>query len=131
MNPAGLGIAVIVYNYDGKIYASDEGRMLAESGDDYFCLGTTEDSYSDIFTSDKLLTTLESSFTKSVPLCSDCVYEEFCGADPVFHYATQKDIVGHKPTSEFCNRNIEIFKHLINLMDKSPKIEKLFRSWVR
>ena len=131
MNPAGTGIAVIVYNYDGKIYASDEGRMLAESGDDYFCLGSVNDSYSDIFASDKLLDLLENSFTKSSPLCSDCVYEEYCGADPVFHYATQKDIVGHKPTSEFCNRNIEIFKHLISLMKNSNKVEALFRSWIK
>ena len=46
MNPSGLGIAVAVYNYDGKIYASDEGRMLAETGDDYFCIGSVEDKYS-------------------------------------------------------------------------------------
>ena len=131
MNPSGLGIAVIVYNYDGKIYASDEGRMLAETGDDYFCLGSVEDEYSDIFTSEKLLKVLDTTFTKSVPLCADCVYEEYCGADPVFHYATQKDIVGHKPTSEFCNRNIEIFKYLISLMNESKYVRDLFRSWVR
>lgn len=131
MNPSGLGIAVAVYNYDGKIYASDEGRMLAETGDDYFCIGSVEDKYSDIFSSEKLLNILDDTFTKSAPLCSDCVYEEYCGADPVFHYATQKDIVGHKPTSEFCNRNIEIFKHLIMLMNESKYVEKLFRSWVR
>ena len=105
--------------------------MLAETGDDYFCIGSVEDKYSDIFSSEKLLNILDDTFTKSAPLCSDCVYEEYCGADPVFHYATQKDIVGHKPTSEFCNRNIEIFKHLIMLMNESKYVEKLFRSWVR
>ncbi len=32
-SPAGIGIGGIVYNYDGKVFASDEGRMLAEMGD--------------------------------------------------------------------------------------------------
>ena len=27
-SPAGAGISAIVYNYDGKVYASDEARML-------------------------------------------------------------------------------------------------------
>ena len=29
-SPAGIGIAGIVFNYDGDIYASDEGRMAAD-----------------------------------------------------------------------------------------------------
>ncbi len=39
MNPSGIGIAGIVYNYDGAVYASDESRMLAEMGDNTFRLG--------------------------------------------------------------------------------------------
>jgi His-Xaa-Ser system radical SAM maturase HxsB len=35
-SPAGIGIAAIVYNYDGDVYASDESRMLAEMGDKTF-----------------------------------------------------------------------------------------------
>ena len=31
-SPAGIGIGALVYNYDGDVYASDEGRMLAEMG---------------------------------------------------------------------------------------------------
>jgi uncharacterized protein len=37
-SPAGIGIAAIVYNYDGDVYASDEVRMLAEMGDKTFRL---------------------------------------------------------------------------------------------
>lgn len=39
MSPAGIGIGALVYNYDGGVYASDEGRMLAEMGDETFHLG--------------------------------------------------------------------------------------------
>ena len=38
-SPAGAGIGVAVYNYDGDVYASDESRMLAEMGDKRFRLG--------------------------------------------------------------------------------------------
>jgi uncharacterized protein len=32
-SPAGIGLGALVYNYDGRVFASDEGRMLAEMGD--------------------------------------------------------------------------------------------------
>ena len=35
-SPAGIGLGALVYNYDGKAFASDEGRMLAEMGDRKF-----------------------------------------------------------------------------------------------
>jgi hypothetical protein len=31
-SPAGIGLGALVYNYDGRVFASDEGRMLAEMG---------------------------------------------------------------------------------------------------
>ena len=37
-SPAGIGISAVVYNYDGDVYASDEGRMLAEMGSERFKL---------------------------------------------------------------------------------------------
>ena len=129
MSPAGTGIAAVIYNYDGAIYASDEGRMLAENKDYSFKLGTVNNTYKEIFGSDTLLNMLDESFAKSVPMCTDCAFEDYCGADPVFHHTTQKDIVGHKPTSEFCNRNMSIFKHLITRMENSKEDEKLFRYW--
>lgn len=39
LSPAGAGVAAVVYNYDGDVYASDESRMLAEMGDKSFCIG--------------------------------------------------------------------------------------------
>ena len=130
MNPSGAGIAAIVFNYNGYVYASDESRMLAEMGDDSFQLGhLIKDKYEDIMLSDKLLDALEDSFTLSAPMCSDCAFEPYCGADPVYHHATQKDLVGRKPESDFCKRNMSVFKHLINLMEKDPETKNIFLGW--
>jgi hypothetical protein len=59
-----------------------------------------------------MLEALESSFAGSAPMCSWCAFEPYCGADPVFHHATQSDFVGKKPLSAFCNRNMSVFKGL-------------------
>ena len=129
-SPAGIGIAAIVYNYDGDVYASDESRMLAEMGDKTFRIGNVHrDRYEDIILSDALLGPIEESFAASVPMCSDCAFEPFCGADPVFHHATQGDFVGRKPLSAFCGRNMSIFRRLITLMRNDDEVRRIFVRW--
>src|SRR5882762_3846959 len=54
-SPAGIGLGALVYNYDGRVFASDEGRMLAEMGDQTFELGSVAESYRSLVFSDKLL----------------------------------------------------------------------------
>lgn len=129
-SPAGIGIGAVAYNYDGNIYASDESRMLAEMGDTTFKLGNVlENSYEEIFTSPNLLEPLEASYAYSVPMCNDCAFEPYCGSDPVFHYKVQGDYVGRKPASEFCSRNMEIFRFLIQKMETDTFAKQLFTRW--
>ncbi|RLV50279.1 His-Xaa-Ser system radical SAM maturase HxsB [Nocardioides mangrovicus] len=128
-SPAGIGIGGIVYNYDGGIYACDEGRMLAETGDQTFRLGTVHDSWADIMGSHKLLDPLWESFTLSVPGCDQCAFEPWCGADPTFHHATQNDFAGHKALSAFCARNTGIFTYLVELADSDSFVKDLLYSW--
>ena len=130
MNPSGIGIAAIVYNYDGAVYASDESRMLAEMGDKTFKLGSVlENTYEEIILSDNLLNPIEESFTLSVPMCTDCVFEPFCGSDPVYHHAVLSDFVGKKPESGFCKKNMFIFKYLISLMESDSEVKRIFHRW--
>jgi len=132
MSPSGIGIGAIVYNYDGLVYASDESRMLAEMGDTTFELGNVlKNSYEDIFLNPKLLDPIEDSFAYSVPMCNDCAFETYCGADPVFHHGRYKDFIGRKPESEFCNRNMKIFKYVIERMESDKFVKKLFMSWAQ
>ena len=129
MSPAGIGIGALLYNYDGAVYASDESRMLAEMGDNRFRLGTVSDEYETLISSDALLDPLEASFAASAPMCSTCAFEPYCGADPVYHHATQGDYVGRKPLSGFCNRNMSIFKGLITRMESDAYTRRLFTRW--
>jgi uncharacterized protein len=129
-SPAGIGIGALVYNYDGAVYASDEGRMLAENGDTTFRLGFLgQESYEEMMTSAALLDPLEESFAASAPQCSDCAFERWCGADPVFHHATAGDPVGRKPESAFCRRNTAVFRYLLDRYTCDPHARDLFRTW--
>jgi len=129
-SPAGLGIAAVVYNYDGDVYGSDESRMLAEMRDKKFRLGNVrENTYEEIFRSDNLLGPLEDSFAVSVPMCCECAFEPWCGADPVFHYATQGNVVGNKARSAFCTRNMAIFRRLTTLMRADTETRRILRRW--
>lgn len=130
MSPAGIGIGAIVYNYDGIVYASDESRMLAEMGDTTFALGNVHDhDFAEIMLGDALLEPLEKSFAGSVPGCSWCAFEPWCGAEPVFHHATQGDFVGKKPLSSFCTRNMAVFRGLISRMEANPEVRQIFERW--
>jgi His-Xaa-Ser system radical SAM maturase HxsB len=129
-SPAGIGIGAVAYNYNGDVYASDESRMLAEMGDTTFRLGDVlTNSYEDLFASPQLLEPLNASFAQSVPMCADCAFEPYCGADPVFHHKTFGDFVGRKPESEFCSRNMSIFRFLIERMESDPFVKRLFQQW--
>lgn len=132
-SPAGAGIGVVVYNYDGDVYASDEARMLAEMGDKTFRLGNVNtDTYEELFGGSVLRGIVADSCVDSLPGCSDCAYKRFCGGDPIEHHATQGDAIGHRPTSDFCARNMGIITHLLRLYySGDPFIRDLFWSWVQ
>lgn len=131
MNPAGIGTQVLVFNYDGFVYASDESRMLAEMGDRTFAVGRVDDSSIEtIILSEPILASVEASYLESAPMCEACAFNSYCGADPVYHHATQGDFLGLKPFSGFCERQMSIFEGLLFRMKQSPEVEGIFRSWV-
>lgn len=131
-SPAGAGIGAVVYNYDGDVYVSDEARMLAEMGDKAFRLGNVQtDTYEQLFGGPLLRALVDASIVEAMPGCADCAFQTFCGADPVENYATQGDVVGHRPTSDFCTRNMGILKHLLRLYHgDDPFVRDLFWAWV-
>jgi His-Xaa-Ser system radical SAM maturase HxsB len=131
-SPAGAGIAVAVYNYDGDVYATDESRMLAEMGDTTFRLGNVhKNSYEELFGGDLIRSLVASSCVEALPACAECAFNPYCGCDPVENHATQGSIWGHRPTSAFCERNMEAIKHLLRLYESGdPIMRKIFWSWI-
>lgn len=104
--------------------------MLAEMGDHTFRLGNLHrDGYGELFASNRLLEILDDSMTDAIPGCADCAFEPWCGTDPAFHQATQRDFVGHRPTSGFCARNMFVFKLLLSILEDEPDSRPILESW--
>jgi His-Xaa-Ser system radical SAM maturase HxsB len=131
-SPAGAGLGVVLYNYDGSVYASDESRMLAEMGSERFRLGhVLEDNYEELFFGETMQLIASAACNESLVGCSDCAYQPYCGADPVRNFSTQNDLFGHRPTSGFCGKNMGVIKHLLDLLlTKDPELERIFWAWM-
>jgi len=131
-SPAGVGISGVIYNYDGNVYVSDEARMLASMGDNKFLMGNVNrHSYQELFNSDFMRNLISSACLECLPECSYCAFQSYCGADPVRNYSEQRDIIGHRPSSEVCKKNKAIIKYLLELINRNDeKINKVFWSWV-
>ncbi|AUD05400.1 His-Xaa-Ser system radical SAM maturase HxsB [Spirosoma pollinicola] len=131
-SPAGAITNAIVFNYDGAVYASDESRMLAEMNDFTFRLGHLDThSYEEIFYGKKTEQLAQVWSNENLPGCSECAFQSYCGADPIHNHATQGDVWGYRPTSTFCQKNMEIIRYLIELMEKEPTVKSIFESWIR
>lgn len=130
-SPAGLINGVIVFNYDGSVYATDESRMLAEQKDYTFKLGTLENTYEDIFFGEKAQKISEVWANEGLNGCSECAFQQYCGADPVHNYATQGNMYGYRPTNDFCQKNMEVIRYLIELMESDERIRKIFEGWAK
>lgn len=130
-SPAGLINGVIVFNYDGAIYATDESRMLAEQGDFSFKLGhLQENTYDDIIFGDKAKKISNIWANETLAGCADCAFQQYCGADPVHNWATQGDLYGYRPDNSFCIKNMEIIRYLFELIDSDKEIKRIFESWI-
>jgi hypothetical protein len=107
--------------------------MLAEMGDKAFRLGSVAaNSLEEIFGGPVMRRLVAESCTDALPGCGDCAYQPYCGADPIENHATQGDIVGHRPTSDFCTRNMGIITHLLRLYHGAdPFHRELFHWWTQ
>lgn len=131
-SPAGVGISGAIYDYDGSVYVADEGRMMARMGNDIFKIGNVNNnSYQEMFNGEKLHSIIHQANTECLPGCSDCVFQPYCGADPVRNLSEQKDMIGHRPTNEMCKKTKAILKYLFEkLKENDPNTMKVFWSWI-
>lgn len=132
-SPCGAALGQIAYYYDGNIYTCDEGRMLAEMGNRAFHLGNTaKDDYDSLMNSKVCKAVCSSSILESLPSCSDCVYQSYCGVCPVVNFALDGDIYERYPNGYRCSINKGMLDLIFNyLQSGSKEIENIFRSWIR
>jgi uncharacterized protein len=131
-SPTGAGISAVIYDFNGDVYPADEGRMLARMGDRRFYMGNVNrDDYQTIFKSEVLRELINASVIETLPGCHSCTFQIFCGSDPIRNYAVQGNLIGHRPTCDFCTKNRETIKFLLELIYQGDsEIIDVFWSWI-
>jgi len=131
-SPAGTAICGVIYDYDGNVYVSDEGRMLSYDGDFTFLMGNVhQNSYQELFHGEKVISLLKKTCLECIPVCSHCVFQSYCGVDPVRNYVEQGDLIGNRMLNTVCKMNTAIFRHLFNLIKENNKnTMDVFWSWI-
>ncbi|WP_193009561.1 His-Xaa-Ser system radical SAM maturase HxsB [Roseomonas mucosa] len=115
-SPAGAGLSVLVYDHDGSVYASDEGRMLGAVGDRTFRMGSVHDPLAALMASGAMQELARGGIAEEQPGCRDCAFLPYCGADPVHHHAAQGDVAADRLSSDFCQRHTGLFGLLFTML---------------
>lgn len=120
----------LAYNWDGGIYGSDEARMLSNSGDEYFRLGSVyEESFKNIIRKPLAVRLIASSLTElRQPMCSRCPSSLYCRVPPVYNYITQGSIHGNMALNERCRLYRQVYDMLSEL-NSVPENAAIFRHW--
>ena len=131
-SPAGCGISGVIYDTSGNIYVSDEARMLARSGDHRFCIGNVHSSsWKEAFGGHVLRGVIAQSCIESLPGCAWCVYQPYCGCDPVRNYGACGNLAIARYQDGFCQINKGIFDILFRyLKEGDEEIKDIFWSWI-
>jgi uncharacterized protein len=102
-SPEGAGIGALAYNYDGKVFASDEGRMLHEQGDSAFLIGDVKkDRYRDLVGHPTVRASVIASNLDQQPDCVSCAYRPYCGTQTAHNHRTLGSIFGRMRESTTC-----------------------------
>ena len=131
-SPCGAGVGQLAYYYDGNVYSCDEARMVSETGDQAFRLGNVfENTYQEIIRSGPCRAACAASIIESIPGCSDCVYQPYCGVCPVINYAMDGDIFPRRSKSYRCQMYGGILDFLFSLLHQGDeKIMSILKSWI-
>ena len=129
-SPCGASTGQLAYNWNGDIYTCDEGRMLSNSGDEYFRLGSVyEDSFKSIIRKPLAIRLIASSLTElRQPMCSRCPSSLYCRVPPVYNYITQGNIHGNMAANERCR----LFRQVYDMLSEKnsvPENAAIFRQW--
>lgn len=132
-NPIGSGTGQVAYHFNGKIYPSDEGRMLAGMGDDFFQIGVLgESTYGDVVRHPTVKALVMSSLLDALPMCNSCWNMPYCGVMPVNNYMESRDLFAQRPNTQKCKEYMAVgrilFEKLAN--DTDGRIEAIFRRWI-
>jgi hypothetical protein len=132
-SPSWIATGWVAYNYDWKIYASDESRMLGRMWDDSFLmsewLGTPEENYREMINSDATKVAVQSSTLDWLPWYNEHVYKPYLGVDIIHNYKTTWTLFNPLKKDEKVKIQIAILDYIFEKL-QDPEVEKIFMGWL-
>ncbi len=132
-SPCGAGIGQLAITYSGDVYTCDEGRMIAETGDQIFRMGSVfQNGYNEWMESNACKAVVSASLLDTLPACSQCAYKPYCGVCPVLNYAINKDLRSCRAHGERCRIYEGIIDCLFEyLYNNDEQTIDIFHNWIR
>ena len=118
----------VVIDFDGRLYPSDEARMLARIQQADLSIGHVANGLDH----EKLAFLAPSYINNFDPDCIHCPYQPFCGCDPVDDLSRFGRIDVPRHTSWFCQRHLAVFDLAMELLySKDPVIDFTLSHWLQ
>lgn len=132
-SPSGIAVWWVAYNYDGKIYASDESRMLWRMWDDSFLLTNPtwnpEQNYKNMINSDTCKIAIQSSTLDGLPGYNDHVYKPYFGVDIIHNHKIYDSVYNPIKKDEKIEIQIAILDYIFEKL-RNPEDKKILLSWI-
>ena len=126
-NPNPVGVDYLVVDYDGKIYPTDEARMLTRSHVVDLAIGDLETGY------DSELRRLLHAHSTNLgdPACDSCTYQAFCGRDLIDDLSRYGRIDIPRHETYFCQKHLHMFDLCIELIySDRPEVQYSLAKWL-
>lgn len=126
-NPNPMGMDYIVVDHDGRVYPTDEARMLARSGIIDLSIGDVFDGWD----TEARTTLNQHSSNLFDPACRRCAYQPFCGRDVVDDISRYGRIDMPRHETEFCRRHLNLFDLAFELIYlEEPAVRHSLCRWL-
>jgi radical SAM protein with 4Fe4S-binding SPASM domain len=125
-NPSLLASDYLVIDYDGRLYPTDEARMMSRVGQVDLSIGTARTGV-DRGAVDAMNGSALNNFD---PDCIHCAYQPFCGSDPIDAVSRYGRVDVPKADTWFCGRHLSIFDRVVRLIySRDEKAIFSLRHW--
>ncbi len=132
-SPSGPAVWCLAYNYDGKIYASDESRMLARMWDNSFLMsnweGSGEENYKEMVNSDVTKIAVQASTLDWLPGFNEHVYKPYMWVDIIHNHKVFWNLYIPLQKDDKIQMQINIIDYIFEKL-QNPEDKKILMSWI-
>ena len=111
-NPSLPAADYIVIDHDGRLYPTDEARMLARIGHVDLSVGSVRSGLDRA----KIAAMVPTGFNNFDPDCIHCPYQPFCGSDPTDDISRYGRVDRPRIGTWFCGRQLSVFDRVVRLI---------------